>query len=599
MKRIFWIYIALLSIVLCSFRVSPVQSKTLYDDFSGTGIDPQKWKENEIVREVSNGKFLSKVGNSQETINARNNTAFRNPESIDVIECDLIVHMAVLDTGANSQSVARIDGRFYKSLNEGTEKGDIWAGVFIGDQGNGIEAWWEVWEATDDNGDIWEEKDSGTLSVPTLVYGQPYKVKIGYDGNNNFDFTVGGVSDSFAGPARQAAAKLAYKGLETVVYTDDGPGNGFVSASFDNVYINNQASPYDDFSNGSLDQTKWQSLEFVKETLNGKLRLGAHSTGSRQDARIGFTTIHPFTEATVRVKGNSSIDPGERGIARIGGYFYNDTYGPGSYNKYEGNIWSGIWINYFGDGTLKAACSADKILNAEDTLSENLFYREFNVPIILDRDYKLSIQFTGSNLRFIIKDTVTGRMDVLGYEVKTAVYEPYEKYIALRSRVYGDSTGGYMDIEFDDVNVDVAEPAATFNATGDWELNTSNLWADSGCDLPDVDSTDDVTISQSVNDITFVVHNEDEDTTLTGKVYGDTYAFLLREENNEETQVAYGIFTLSQSTSGSGNVTFIWTDGVQRCESGFDMALTKASADGTDGDGGGGGGGCYIDCLRY
>jgi hypothetical protein len=169
-------------------------------------------------------------------------------------------------------------------------------------------------------------------------------------------------------------------------------------------------------------------------------------------------------------------------------------------------------------------------------------------------------------------------MDVFVYEISTSVYEPYENSLGLLSRVYGNSTGGYMAVEFDDVYMDVAEPAATYNATGDWQITTSNPWAGSGCDLPDVGETSPVTITQNGNDLTMVVHDDEGDITLTGFVYGDTYAFMMTEENIGETEITYGIFRLSQNTSGAGNVTFIWTDGVERCELGFDVTLAKLSS---------------------
>jgi len=94
-----------------------------------------------------------------------------------------------------------------------------------------------------------------------------------------------------------------------------------------------------------------------------------------------------------------------------------------------------------------------------------------------------------------------------------------------------------------------------------------------------------------------VVHDEnDGDITLTGFVYGDTYAADEREEENGETNIVYTIFALSENTSGSGNVSIIWFDNDDYCEMGFDISLVKPS---TGGDGGGGGGGCFIEALIH
>jgi len=572
MKRLRFI-IPILVIMGFVFGISFVSAQTIYDDFSGNYIDSDKWTDQEFVREVSQGKLIMKVSNSTAEEGIRNRTVFMDPASIDVIECNLTVNTAILDTGSNQESFARINGRFYNTLAGATEKGDIWAGLYLGNRGNGIEAWWEIHEATDDTGDTWEEKGSGTLAVPGLNYGLTYTLKIDYNGNNGFTFTVGGVNGSFSGPVRGAAANTAYKALESVVSTEGGSGSGYVSATFDNILVDE--ANYDDFSTSQLDQTKWQNTEFVREIESGKLRLISNSIGDRENTHLHFSEIHPYVGATVRVHSSSAIDTGDRGIARIDGFFYNDTYGPDSYNGYEGNVWVGFYINYFGDGTLTAACSGDRTKDAADTDWDNLFYREFNLPIVTNRDYKLSIQFTDNDLRFIIKDTVTGRMDVFGYEITTPIYKPYDEYMTILSRVYGNSTGGCMVVEIDDVYTNVAEPAATYDAGGKWELIASNSWATGMCDLPAVGDTVDITITQNGNDLTVVGHDDDGDTTLNGYVYGDTYTFINTEVDGNETEITYGIIVLSDNDSGSGNMSVLWMDGIDRCESGFDITITK------------------------
>ncbi len=184
-------------------------------------------------------------------------------------------------------------------------------------------------------------------------------------------------------------------------------------------------------------------------------------------------------------------------------------------------------LNYNSDGTLKAKCSGDRTLDAGDTQWEDLFYKEFHVPIIFDRAYRLSIHFDGSELRFSCQDTVTGREDIFRYEITTAVYEPYEEYMTLLSRVYGNAAGGYMAVEFDDVYVDIAEPPATYDASDEWELTGSNPWSDSECDLPDVGDSIDLTITQDGNDFTMVVHSDEEETYVRWHaVYGETYRFV-------------------------------------------------------------------------
>jgi hypothetical protein len=598
MKNIGRLILTMVSIVIFFFCVQTAAAKTLYDDFSGDFLDSSNWSNQEVVRQVTQGVLVSKVKNSPSAQDARNNTPIANPSSINIIACDISVNVADPDTGGNSEVFARVDGRFYKTLNSGTERGDIWAGLYLGDRGSGLEAWWKVFEALDDNGNEWEEKGSGSIDVPGLTYDQSYNVKIDYNGTNGFVFSVAGETASFTGPARQGPAFTSYKALETVVSATGGDGSGYISASFDNVFINNEGSAYDDFSAAPLDQSKWEVTEFVREINNGRVRLSSHSTGDRQNARLNFAEIWPYIEATVRIDISSTIDPGDRGIARLEGYFYNDTYGPGTYNGYEGNVWVAIYLNYYGDGTLSAACYGEKTLDAGNTQFQELFYRKFNLPIELDRDYKLSIQLADNILFFICKDMVTERMDVYGYEISTSINQPFDESRSLLSRVYGDNSGGYMTAEFDDVYVDVSEPAATFDATGDWELVSSDLWSTAGCELPDVDEKIDITITQDGNEIELIASDDEGDTIFDGYVYGDTYIFSRTEDEGGETERTYGIFNLSGTTSGSGSVSFIATDGIDTCEGGFAAELTKASTgDSGGGGGGGGGGGCFLNSI--
>jgi hypothetical protein len=87
MKRCF--YLCLLLGVTFAFIINTqaFAAKFLYDDFSGNFIDSGKWKQVEIVREVSGGNLVSKVANDTSTSKARNNTSFQNPSSINVSEC--------------------------------------------------------------------------------------------------------------------------------------------------------------------------------------------------------------------------------------------------------------------------------------------------------------------------------------------------------------------------------------------------------------------------------------------------------------------------------------------------------------------------------
>lgn len=427
-------------------------AKSLYDDFSGTYIDSQKWYNREFVREVVAEQLVSKIGNASGTGMFRNRTSFIDPASINTIECEITVVATELDTGTDPGSFARIDGFFYNTQASGGATGDIWVAVFIGDRGNGLEAGWEVGEALNDNLTNWEDIASGTLIGPgVLTYGAPYTAKIEYDEADGFTFTVGTASEFFNTElARLRPAVTLVKGLTTGITADGGSGTGYVSALFANVYINNGA--YDDFSTAPLDQTKWKELEFVREISGGKLRLNVQAENSRADASMypnDQTTA--YLEAKVLIETASQVFSGATGIARIAGYYYNDSRGPGSgqdYDGYKGDVWVDNRITLDDNHNLTARCFAVRYNTPyEGGSSTTLFGQDFTTPINFGTEYTLSIEFTGSTLIFKCNG------DTYQYDITTPTYPPSGGQMRqLRSRVYaGQGGSGYMKANFDDV----------------------------------------------------------------------------------------------------------------------------------------------------
>jgi hypothetical protein len=465
MKRVCCLVTILIILFVFAILANAVTEKVLYDDFMDPIIDSQKWLDGEMIREVVNGKLISKIGNSVSQKNIRHRTELINLSSIEAIQCDISVNVATLDAGPNSDAFARVGGRFYNSRGTPTQMGDIYSGVYIGNRGNGIQAWWEVWEALDIEAYNWEKIGSGTLTVPELAYGQSYTVKIDYNGTNEFTFTAEGVSDSFTGPQRKGPETLSYKGLDTGVSTDGEGGNGYVSASFDNVYINDQGTAFDDFSSSPLDQTKWRQPECARKIENGQLLLTVHSIGEKETTKIEIAKPAPFVEATVAINNESWIGDGARGIVRLGGIFYNTTWDineDDSYHGYINNVWTAVYIEYFGDGTLSAKCYAEKILDWGWNQWQELFRHQFSLPIVLGRPYTISIHLaeTGTELIFTCKDTVTETEDSFSYKINSGVSWPcHNNFIDMESRVYGNGSGGYMAIEVDDVYIsDTNEP---------------------------------------------------------------------------------------------------------------------------------------------
>jgi hypothetical protein len=436
-------------------RAEAFGERSLYDNFTGPYIDAQKWYNREFVREVDpvNGKLVSKIGNASGTGTFRNMTEFQDPASITTLECDITLVKTILDTGSYPTSFARIEGFFYNTQSTGGAKGDIWAAVVIGDRGYGLEAWWEVEEFLDDDMTSWDTWTDKLIDPGGITYNTVYPIKIAYDGTNGFEFTVGDSNDSYAVDAPwQRDAITQIKTLTTGINAQEGSGTGYASALFDNVYINDQ--PYDDFETAPLNPSKWKDLESVTEISNGKrLRSNVQADGSETTAIIYATNRSAFyLEAEVAVESGGLVSTGAIGAARVGGYYYNESRGPGSlsaYNKYEGNVWGDIRIEVDHDNDLKAKAVVVRSNDADASVWTFRFSQDFITEIVFDTLYTLSIEFTGSAFIFTCDD------ESWEYEVTTNTYDPYNESRSLSSRIYAESgQEGYVQANFDDMYID-------------------------------------------------------------------------------------------------------------------------------------------------
>ena len=434
-------------------------ARMLYDDFSGTYVDDQKWMNQwtdltEIVREVSGGQLIAKVGNNTKTLIARNSASLADSTTILSIQCDIAVEQTQLDSGDGALSFARVNGFFYNTQGSGGATGDVWAGVYIGDRGNGLEAWWDVSEALDDNQSTWDELDAGTLAVPNLSYGEAYTVKLTYDGSTGFTFSVAGVSATVNGNSpRLRDPVTAFKGLTVGAYGYSGAtGDGYISAAFDNVYTNDESTAYDTFD-AALDNSLWSSTETVLELADGRLRMNkqGYDQTSQVTARMSDGDAS-YVEATVRIDSDSVMPAGGWGFIRIQGYFYNERRGPGSgldHNRYEGDVFADVRLRWFDDGSLGAQAYIGRSDNADESEWSDIAIYNFSTPIDFDTDYRLSIEYRNNQLVFGCND------ETYSYPIATPEYPAYDEHRQLRSRVYLDpGEYGYIKTSVDDVYVD-------------------------------------------------------------------------------------------------------------------------------------------------
>jgi hypothetical protein len=389
-------------------------------------------------------------------------------DDIKSIECEVTVVEAQLDSAPGSRSHALIFGFFYNKNTEGGATGDIMALVRIGERGNGgLEASWVVVELLSDDGQQERVLDGGlgTLVGPgTLQYDTPYKLKLSYDGNETFRFSIFVNSTeyvaNFTGPQKERPAVTALKSISTGIDAVNGSNNGYVSAKFDNVFINDTTA-YDDFESNLIDTAKWNWNEWVREPSDGYLRAGIIGYESTRTVNTYLTEKDaPYLEAKVSIDSGSQLSPGAYGVGRIQGYYYNDSRGPGSgqsYNQYEGDVFVQVRLRYNSEGTLSANAYVDRSDDANQGSFTNLFSHDFPIAIALDTYYTLSIRFEGNKLTFGCNS------ETAEYNITTPTYPAYGEHRLLRSRAYlGSGQIGYIETHFDDVYI---EKKVRFNAS--------------------------------------------------------------------------------------------------------------------------------------
>ena len=407
---------SVLTIFILSLLFTPAASagKRLLDDFSENYMSSKKWQYREFVREVAGGKLVSKLGNNSGTGYYRNGTNFQNPSAIKKIVCTIAIVDAKTDAGTNPTAFARIGGSFYNVQSSGGITGDIWAEIQIGDRGSGLEAFWEVEKALDDNFETSEVIGSGTLIPPgTLQNGTAYRVELEYTDEHDIILRVDGQSATFKDAGRQRPPVSLVKQLATGIDANGGFGAGYISALFDDVYINAQAQVYDNFSLAHIDTAKWIQQESVREISNGKLRMNGricNPSGSNEVQRANISSPpvdfdRRYIEAKVLIKSDFQVPDGEEGFARFAGWYYNDSRGPGSgqgYNEYEGDVWVSIRLSIRTENQHPEAIASVWRSDADpdNEPGQSLLWETFPIAIQYDTEYKLSIEFTDSKIIF-------------------------------------------------------------------------------------------------------------------------------------------------------------------------------------------------------
>ena len=372
--------------------------------------------------------------------------------------------------------------------------GRVVSTIYVGDRGNGLEAWYWIGRTLNENEDTEDYKVGVLLPAgsPLLVLNTQYSMEIRYDGNNGFTYAVfdaageilNQVSDT--GPALVSSID---KHLSAKVKTPDSGGK--IAVVIDKVETSAGANPYtiyDTFDGASLDSTKWNEPEIAKEvTPEGKLRMSAHSFGDKRTTTANTTKRFNYIETRVVFDQDSIVSaPSTIGRARLAMTLYNDTYGPDPnsnpvvglpHNGYEGNVWGSVYIDYIEGRGLVAKAYADRAEDPNSDTYKELFWQELDIELQFGVEYILSIGFSNNMMVFGI-DAVDGSQHaVAGDNIATPKYLPFNPDTQLITRVYGNGSEARQMAYFDDVRVsgEPLEIAGDVNVDGAVNLQDAIL----------------------------------------------------------------------------------------------------------------------------
>ena len=395
-------------------------SLVLYDDFSGTSIDRDKWKETEFVREIDAGnhRLLLKLASPNPvTVSsfpyiATNGLPFSSPNLISSIQSDVTILEDT--TTSNCQTEAKVGARWYND-GAGTPgsdaTGDIWAEVTLIQDSTGLHARWTVVRYTNPAGTTSKVLGIGNFTV-SIVPESTYTLLISYDSTaNQFRFRVGAEEFTFGPtglPLPMRDPNVPLKFLATRVQIADANSSGYISAAFDNVIARDQSGNIvvsDDFSSSAIDETLWSNYEFVREISNGKLRSKVRSSAASGDYIFNLlefmdpSSINVIqavvTPVTYQNDHNSNI------AAYIAGRFYNvGTAGGGLI----GDVGAQLFIGGAGPSPTAGWVVWKETDNDPNNLPEFLASGIFDIEIKPNNTYTLFLEWDGSKFTFKCED---------------------------------------------------------------------------------------------------------------------------------------------------------------------------------------------------
>ncbi len=479
----------------------------LYDDFSSGALDPNKWTPHQYAMEVDSGAlrlfldapYKEKMAARLLTTTDENfKTTFTIDELTKYASDELGVYYSML-------------GLYYSENSDpNLVTGRVYTSVCFGDRGNGLEVWYYILKATDEdwNDEVVTEGVIVPAGNPALLLNTQYSMELLYNGVDSFTYrlynSAGGEIAFVTANGPQFGSSID-KHLSPRVITPSSGGR--VSATVTQVETSIGTAPYaivdTSFDNPPLTPDFWSTPEVVKEiTTEGKLKILTHSGGDKITTHATLRERFNYIETKVIFDGSKILtNPGTASRARLSGYLYNDSRGPNSglpYNGFEGNVWGQVFIQYSETYGLQVKVGADRTLDAEDTSWENLFWEELELPFTLafNTEYTIYMGFAGDIMILGIYSPTDDKHAMYGHMVETPKFLPYQGSLSVNTRVYGNGSEVLQVAYFDDIKVsgDPLEKDGDLNVDGNVDLKDAilGLKAITGTDTGDVWSAGDV-----------------------------------------------------------------------------------------------------------
>ncbi len=369
---------------------------------AGYLIDETAWVDLEFITRIEGGALRSAARSSFSNPNISSNLTFIDPNDVYSIQADV----AVTDLVYNGDTPrALIHGFFY---NDGM--GNVRAEVAIGDSSSGLTATYSVGRCPDLNCTTYTPYTSGVLGP--IILGETHTLSVSWNGGTQFTFKLDNNSPvSCPSTLPTSTPPIPFKAIGTHVTSGLG---GFVSALFDNVYVNGNSTVYDDFSSsdGFINPTKWkhyteernQALEIVREQVtDGVYGMALRGYGSFVNNGLnlldGQNVKELQADLTVEQLANTPLPPGNNPatpMAGLFGSFYNDgTSGAGGI----GDIRALVGIRLIGTqpvGFFNIIRCTQANCNIYPTEYERLYYHEDPLaigPDLVGKPHRVSLSY--------------------------------------------------------------------------------------------------------------------------------------------------------------------------------------------------------------